>query len=145
MGEPEAEITEHGERPEGVTELAMACIDMVGHTGAIATDIRYQDDQLPVVWMAVGQWNVEGHDVYQVGAAFTVENALCKLLEDVMDGGECTHCHRPVGFDANQPLYADMGDSGLVCWYFFNPDTKKIQGGCQLPDSSPIPLEKEKA
>lgn len=137
-------ITEAGHRPEGITDLALACIDMIGHTGAADTDIRYQDDQQPVVWMAVAHWkSTETGDIYQVGAGFNVERALVKLLKETVDGGQCTHCGRPTGFDPDRPLYTDMGDGGLICWYFYNPQTRKIQGGCQLPDPSPINIQKE--
>jgi hypothetical protein len=53
--------------------------------------------------------------------------AIFRLLDEVVDGGTCQHCHRPTGFEESMdPMPLDK----LVCWYQWDPSTKKFQRGC---------------
>lgn len=116
----------------------LAAVDMVRRTGAQSFELRYSDDQEPTVWMAIALYH-RGKDgrpqakgkvnAWDVGAGQDPYMAVCRLLDQLMDGGRCVHCNRPTGFspDAdNLPL----GD--FVCWYQYDPSTKKIVKGCAV-------------
>src|SRR5580765_8833229 len=80
-----------------------AALDMIGRTGAQSMQIRFQDDEEPTVWIAVAQYGVDenhvpqpegGEITYKIGAALHPVHALMELLNQAVDGGECTYCHR---------------------------------------------------
>lgn len=101
-----------------------ACVELIGHTGTREFQIRYSDDVQPVIWMAAGRWQAG----WEVAAAFDPLGAVFRLLEHVVDGGECKHCHRTTGvtlhFDA-MPLPRE------VCWYQYDPELQKFRRGCE--------------
>lgn len=127
--------------PEEAKDRMMACIDLVGRTGAQDFQLRFSDDEKPVVWIAVAGFKRSGAARsgnpakraerlgYQVGAGITPDIAAFRLLEQLVDGGRCTHCQRPTGVDddwaGEQPL------DELVCWYVYDPELKKFRRGCE--------------
>jgi hypothetical protein len=104
--------------------LLAACVDMVRRTGANTVQVRYSDDEQPIVWMGVACYP---RNRYEMAAGPTPEQALFRLLERLVDGGQCQHCTKPTGitddFDA-MPL------TGHVCWYQFDPELKTFRRGC---------------
>lgn len=113
--------------PESITidnDRFNAVVEMVGRTGASSFQIRFQDDEQPCVWMAVAIYD---DDRFDVGAGIDPYHAVCRLLDQLVDGGVCTHCQRPTGFSPD-PDHLPMGD--YVCWYQYDPSTKKIVRGC---------------
>lgn len=88
-------------------------------TGAKSLQIRYSDDEQPIVWLAVGEWDnpvVKGHEC---AAGMGPLTAVMRLCEQVSDGGICTHCRKPTGFVPE----ADPGPMPLtdhVCWWTFD-------------------------
>lgn len=101
-----------------------AVVDMVGRTGAKEIQIRYSDEEKPTVWFAVA---VYSDDRFDCGAGADPYMAVCRLLDQLVDGGQCTHCGRPTGFSPD-PDSLPLGD--VVCWYQYDPSTKKIVRGC---------------
>jgi hypothetical protein len=104
-------------------EMMLACVDMVGRTGSEIFQSRYSDDEDPVVWMAVGKWG----DRYEVGAATNPVTAAIRLLETVVDGGQCQNCGKPTGITED---FDDMPLDKMVCWYQYDPEMKKFRAGC---------------
>lgn len=105
-----------------------AAVAMVGRTGATNFQIRYSDDEEPVVWMAVGEWDRGGRSVYEVGASIDPMKAMFRLLEHIVDGGQCSHCKRPTGITEDVD---DMPLDELVCWYQYDPELKTYRRGCE--------------
>lgn len=101
-----------------------ACVELIGRTGSREFQIRYSDDEQPVIWMAAARYG-EG---WEVAAGMHALQAVFRLLESVIDGGECKHCHKPagvtLGFDA-------MPMRQAVCWYQYDPELKKFRRGCE--------------
>ena len=110
--------------------------DLIGRTGSKGLQIRWSDDEVPTVWLAValydgGRW--------EVGAGRTPLEATTRLCENVLDGGTCTHCQRAVGFDddfddtLNNTLAAAAESlTGVaICWYMWDPELKKYRRGCE--------------
>jgi hypothetical protein len=117
-----------------------AGIDLARRTGAKQLQIRYSDDEEPVIWFAVASYTA-GKDgrprtsgkinAHEVGAALHPLAALFRLLDTLVDGSECAHCHRPAGFvedTSNMPL------DRVVCWYIYDPETQKYMRGCEAMD-----------
>jgi hypothetical protein len=109
-----------------------AGIDLLGRTGARHTTIRYDDptddgDEGPVVWIAVATWQRPGETATEVAAALDPVRAVLRLCEQVVDGGQCTHCGRRTGFD---PDFGTMPLGNRVCWYQFDPELEQFRRGC---------------
>lgn len=122
---------------------ALAVIELLRRTGAEGIEIRYSDpaedgDDGPVVWMAVARYpstidlsrsSAPPRHRYEVDAAMTPAGAVLRLAERLIDGGECTHCHRPTVFDAD-PLGAGPLDA-LGCVYRFDPELATYRRTCE--------------
>lgn len=107
----------------------MACVDLVPRTGAKSFQLRYSDDEQPVVWIAVGEWPAKGGGTaHEAASALDPLNAVFRLLERVIDGGQCAHCGKPSGitFDIDT-----MPMNKLVCWWQWDPETNKLRRGCE--------------
>lgn len=102
-----------------------AAIKMIGRTGAQEFQLRYSDDEKPIVWMAVARWGKQ----HEVGASLNPVVACIRLLETVIDGGECAHCHRPSGISDDFSTTMPLDD--LVCWYVFDPEMVTFRRGCE--------------
>lgn len=98
-------------------------VDMLGRTGAAEFQIRYCDEDSPVIWMAAARWG----DVWETAAAMNPVSAVFRLCDQVIDGGTCQHCKRPTGF---APDLDAMPLDTLVCWYQYDPSTKAFARGC---------------
>jgi hypothetical protein len=101
----------------------IGAVDLIGRTGAQEFQIRYTDDE-PVVWVARAQW----HGQWQSGSGPDPLAAVFRLCEQVVDGGQCTHCRRPAGFTAD---FEEMPLSELVCWYQWDPELATFRRGCE--------------
>ena len=112
-----------------VDERLTACIDMIGRTGAVSTQIRYSDDEQPTVWFVVAEHQTQrGFKHYEMGAALTPDQAAFRCLEALVDGGMCKHCERPTGitFDLTEQLA-----ERLVCWYQYDPELNVFRSSCE--------------
>lgn len=111
----------------------IAAIDLIGHTGASDFQIRYSDDEEPVVWMAVATYEKPSafskttSKSHQVDASLDPEDAIFRLAERLIDGGVCQHCGRPTALlrfeDADMPP--------VVCAYQYDPELKKYRRSCE--------------
>lgn len=127
-GRPSRPLPGSGQAPGGILtqkgeELLVAGMDLLGHTGAEFTQLRYCNEELPVVWMAVGKWG----EHHKVGAGMNPVSAVLRLLDDAIDGGTCQHCKRPTGVSED---FDEMPLDNLVCWYQYDPELKKFRRGC---------------
>lgn len=122
-------MTDHLDQQE--RDYITAGCDMLRRTGVREVQIRYADDQEPVIWFVVGTWERNGRLIPQVGADFTPRGAMFALLERVMDGGTCQHCKRPVGVEENWGLDLSGAINEIVCWYVYDPELKTFRRGCE--------------
>lgn len=110
--------------------LLRACMELVPRLGASSFETRWSDpehDGSPVVWISIATFERQGRDVHQVAAALTPARAAFRLLEQLVDGGQCTHCHRPTGITED---FGTMPADRLVCWHQFDPELSKFRRGC---------------
>ena len=104
----------------------LAATDLVRRTGAKQVQVRYQDDEEPTVWIAVALYADER---VEVAAGMNPVRAMLRLCETLVDGGICTHCHRPTGLEPDSITAPPMSD--LFCWYVYDPELKVFRRGCE--------------
>jgi hypothetical protein len=108
--------------PEKDAQLTAAA-NLIGHTGAAEFQIRYCDEEKPTIWIAAARWG----DQWESAAAMAPLLAVFRLCDEVIDGGQCQHCHRPTGF---HPDINPMPMDKMICWYQWDPELKTFRRGC---------------
>lgn len=107
-----------------------ALVDLLGRTGAATFQLRFQDDQEPVVWVAVTEHKVKGQGShYEAAGGMSPLVAAWRLAETMVDGAMCTHCRRPAGMAQRHE-----GDDPLppqICWYQYDPELKTFRRDCE--------------
>jgi hypothetical protein len=122
-------------------DFVVACIEMIGRTGATDFQMRYHDDEQPTVWIALATYHGVLENVHlkagvatttqhQVAAGLTPASAAMSLLETLVDGGVCEWCHRPTAIteDLDHPTVPGMPD---MCWYQYDPELRTFRRGCE--------------
>lgn len=110
----------------GLSKRALAAIDLLRRTGSSTFEIRYSEDNEPLVWMAIAGWVLPKR--YEAAAALMPEDAIFRLCDLVIDGGTCLHCSRPTGF---VPDIDPMPLSDLICWYQYDPELNTFRRSCE--------------
>lgn len=115
---------EHVLRAISGDDKLVAAVGMLNRTGAIQVQIRYCAEEEPTIWVAAAKYK-ENH--WEAAAGMGPHAAVFRLCDQVIDGGTCQHCGRPAGFETGtDPMPLDT----LVCWYQYDPSTKKFSKGC---------------
>lgn len=129
------------ERPTGLgmaeeaTEIvfepkAMAAVELLGRTGASSFGVRSSDDEQPVVWIAVVGYGGRG---WEAAAGHDPSEATLRLAEQLVDGGNCAHCHRPTALAMeHDETFPVPGHD--CCWYAYDPELNTFRRGCEDPD-----------
>lgn len=117
----------------------VAAVDLLGRSGARQVSIRYCDEEEPLVWIAAAMWEtgartVHGDisgNVWQAAGSTEPWKAMMNLLETVLDGGECQHCHKPTSVDdgPEDKLLHELNP--LVCFYRFDPELATFRRMCE--------------
>lgn len=107
------------------SDMIAAAADLVGRTGAKTFQIRFADDESPVVWIAVAGFP---GGIHEVGAALNPEKAALRLLEVLVDGGTCQHCGQPTGVSDDHRSTPPITQ---VCWYEYDPELRSYRRGCE--------------
>jgi hypothetical protein len=105
-----------------------AIVDMIGRTGAKEFGLRFQDDEKPVIWMAIASFDRDGENIYEAAGALTPALAAFRLCELLMDGAECLHCHRPTGISND---FDHMPLEDRICWYQYDPELATFRRACE--------------
>lgn len=115
----------------------VAAIELIQRNGAREVQIRYDEEQKPIVWVAVAGFSIiKGKlsrrgktNAHQVGAGLDPLTAMFALCHACLDRrGLCTHCQRNTMFDEtfeSQPL------ADYYCWYQWDPELKTFRRGCE--------------
>lgn len=111
---------------------------MLGRTGATSFQIRYDDEQDPLVWVAVGEWAAKRlppadptatGTVHECAAGMDPLRTVLRLLDQVIDGGTCVHCGKPTGVSDDFANPMPLPD--VICWYIFDPELATFRRGCE--------------
>lgn len=116
-----------------------AAINVLRRTGAQQVQIRYSDDEDPVIWMAVAGYAVRNGrptksgkiNTYETAAAIDPVIAVFRLCSQLCDGGLCAHCQRMVGFSP-EPGAMPSNPEAPICWWIWDPEVNEFIQGCQL-------------
>lgn len=115
---------------EALEPTALGLVQWFPRLGATELQVRYSDDQAPVVWMAVVKvGRAKDRAVYEAAAALDPSDAIKRLASQIIDGGQCVHCGKPTGFEPDWTT-PDFGTDRLVCWVTYDPELKRIRLGC---------------
>lgn len=113
-------------RTDAHDDLLVACTTFVGRAGATNFQLRFSDDETPVVWIAVAEFR---DGAAEAAAALSPALAAVRLVEQLADGGTCAHCGRPSG--ATVEWKADMPLADVVCWSVYDPEVKRFRRSCE--------------
>jgi hypothetical protein len=108
----------------------IAGIDLIGRTGARQYQVRYSDDELPVVWFCVAIYGQGKKQIFETAAAADPVEAVLRLCTQLIDGAQCTHCKKATVFYAThdeQPIALDK----LFCNYQWDPELKTFRRSCE--------------
>jgi hypothetical protein len=130
--------------PSGLNDADMdymvACTEFVGRLGAETFELRWSDPEelvgkSPTVWFGIAgfkrpspiQRNIKIWK-WEVAASLQPQQAMYRLLELLVDGGQCTHCKRMTGVSDSLDT---MPWNKEVCWYQYDPELKTFRRGCE--------------
>jgi hypothetical protein len=105
----------------------VAALHLLERTGMRQFQLRYDDDEQPTVWMAVGLYKGE---TFECAAAPTPLQAVFRLCDQLIIGGTCTHCQRATGFE-EEPLGGPMPLDETICWYRYDPERETFRRSCE--------------
>lgn len=103
----------------------IAAVDLIGKSGGTSFQIRYDEEQDPVVWVAVAE--IRG-GAWECAGGRTPAQAAVRLAEAMYDGGFCAHCGKPAGVSTD--WRADHPLATIVCWHIFDPETERFRRSC---------------
>ena len=103
----------------------LACIDFIAKTGSTGFQIRYDEEQDPIVWVAVALYKTG----YQCDAGFTPLSAVMRLSERLGDGGTCAHCGKPSGISFDWEHENPLAEH--ICWFVYDPETQRFRRSCE--------------
>jgi len=130
-------VTDTHGLPEGISQdradMINACMALIVRISAQAVQIRYCDEDTPIIWLCVDEWKLKNsaseekirHDV---ASALDPLTALMRLCESDLDGGQCTHCGRPVSVTFDHINALGMPS---VCEYTYDPELKTFRRDCE--------------
>lgn len=105
----------------------VAGFQLIERTGARSTSLRYSDDEEPVVWMAIAEYERGGRSRYECAASVNPVEAVNRLCAQLINGGKCTHCNRTTVFERSTGV---LGNPSGVCWYRWHPATQRYRRDC---------------
>ena len=73
-----------------LSPVSDAALRMFPRLGSSGFQIRYSDEPRPVVWLAVAEFTQPSGPVHEAAAGLTPDIAIFRLLETLLDGGQCT-------------------------------------------------------
>lgn len=115
----------------------IALIDVLRRSGASEVQIRYSDDEKPIIWMAVVGWRMYGGrprstgiiNRFETAAGLDPLSAAYRLAETIIDGGQCQHCGRPTG--VSDDWVNKMPLDTHICWYIYDPENETFRRSCE--------------
>jgi hypothetical protein len=119
-----------GEHDDPTIPQFLAAVDLIGRTGARDFEFRLSepDEELSGRPVFVSIASYRGGMGWDAGAGATPLASVERLLDQLLDGGQCTHCHRPTGVAHN---LGPMPLAEQVCWYQYDPELKTYRRACE--------------
>lgn len=117
----------------------LAATKLIERTGARSFRVGYshEDDGEPIVWYATATWGIGtdgrplprgGRERHEAAGAINPVQAVLRLCEVVIDGGECAHC-------GDRTIFVPDTDTALLdrigCVYAWDPELETFRRGCE--------------
>jgi hypothetical protein len=112
---------------------------MLKRTGARQVEIRYSDDDQPVVWFAVALYSTDKRgrprdggplNRWETAAGHHAQEAVLRLCQQILDGAVCHHCQRPSMFYEDIDTTTGPLDH-TVCIYSWDPELATFRRSCE--------------
>lgn len=105
---------------------------MLQRLGASSFEFRLSEpdselDDGPAVFVSIAVFT-NPSTRWDAAAGVTPLESMTRLLDALMDGGQCQHCHKPTG------AAHDLGEMPLpehVCWYQYDPELTTYRRSCE--------------
>lgn len=119
-----------------------AGMSLLRRTGAAEIQVRWSDDEEPIVWFAVARYRLDENrrprstgDIngWETAAGHDPLEAVLRLCQEAVDGGTCRHCGRPSMFHAELDEVPTILDP-MFCMYEWDPEMKVFRRGCEGAD-----------
>ena len=113
------------------TPRLKAALALLERMGATQVQVRYCEEEQPVIWSAAASFkHPRGSSTWwQAAGALDPGTAVYRLLEATCDGGTCQHCGKTSGVDDGPPLSSVFEE--MVCFYRFDPELATFRRGCE--------------
>lgn len=117
----------------------VAAIKLIERQGAKEFQIRYDEEQDPIVWVATAGFAIHNGKIgrsgkvnaHQCGAGLNPLTAIFSLCHNSLDRrGLCLHCHRNTMFDENFEINPDTL-TDAYCFYQWDPENSTFRRGCE--------------
>ena len=111
-----------------------AAVDMIGRTGANEFQIRFCEEEEPIVWIAAAHWPSRNGIIsehWDAAAGMSPWLALLRLCEATVDGGTCIHCNKPTSIDDKPADVALAATEAYICWYRYDPELNTFRRSCE--------------
>lgn len=103
-----------------------AAVELLGRSGSQEFQLRYDEEQEPIVWVAVVKYK---GDAWECAGGRTPVEAAMRLAEQVFEQSVCAHCKRPAAVSSDWRDESPFAN--IVCWYVFDPELKKFRRSCE--------------
>jgi hypothetical protein len=113
----------------------LAAVKLIERTGATGFRIGHTDEEedgLPVIWHATATY-AQG---YEVAASLSPVEAVLRLCEQLIDGGQCRHCGQNTIFDPDPPSEDHLTEllDRMGCRYAWDPELATFRRSCEGAD-----------
>lgn len=110
----------------------MQGVQLLSRTGMRNFRIGFTDDDdgPPIIWHATATYVRKG-SIYEAAAALDPVEAVMRLCEKLIDGGECQHCHQPTIFYYDESVDPGVLLESMGCVYAWDPELKTFRRGCE--------------
>lgn len=126
-----------------------ALVDLIRRTGSHQFQLRHQDDEQPVVWMAVALYprksaipdlgsagkSLRHRHLAECAAGLDPIVAVYRLAEQLVDGGECVHCRRiTMLWESWQTPMPKRMAGHDICYHVYDPELATFTMSCKMHD-----------
>lgn len=108
-------------------------IELLRHTGMSNFRIGFtdEDDGPPIVWHATATYARSKKTWHEVAGALEPVEAVMRLCEKLIDGGQCQHCRQLTIFYYDEPVDPGVFLESMGCVYAWDPELKTFRRGCE--------------
>lgn len=118
-------------------ERFTAAIKFLERLGAREFQMRFDDEQRPIVWVAISGYSIINGkpatrgkiNAHQTGCGMDPLTAMFNLMTNSLNfRGLCNHCGRNTMFDES---FGEVPMADVYCWYQWDPELKLYRRGCE--------------